>query len=223
MARAGMVNIIQELRSITNAGTADYTSGTVSYFTDDQLQMLLDRTQFITRLAPLRPIPVRNGNLTQWYDYEIPEQLGVWFEENATTGAWAVKDGTGNTMAYSTDYTVNYQSHIVTFANDTKGSAYLLDCKAYDLYAAAAFCFRQKAGFEARAVDFSSDNHSVKASQRRDYCIKMAEYYEQKAGVSGDGGITVGRLVRSDEDNRPAHYGATDLPLYSPQPGGWDT
>lgn len=205
--------MLQELRTYTLVGPTDYTVNSVSYFSDDQLQTLLDRTQLVSRLVPLRPIPVRNGSLTQWFDYLIPEELGIWYEETTTSGAFVVKDFTGTALTVGVDYTVNYQSRIITFATSTGGQSYLLDAKTYDLYAAAAACWRQKAGFESQRVDWSSDNHNIKASQRRDYCIKMAEYYEQKSGISGDGGITVGRFQRTDEDTRKEHYGPSDVPI----------
>ena len=37
MARTGMSNLIGELRTLAVAATADYTLGTVNYWSDDQL------------------------------------------------------------------------------------------------------------------------------------------------------------------------------------------
>ena len=211
-ARTGMAALIAELRDLTNSGTTDYTVNSVSYFTDDQLQDYLDRTMLLTRMCPLRPIPVRNGTLTQYFDYAIPDELGIWFERyvDASSG-WAVKDGNGNTKVSGTDYTTNYSKSLVTFATDQIGTAYLLDCVTYDLFAAAAVVWRKKASFEWRSVDFKTDNHDIKASQRRDFCLAQAEYYDNKSGVSGDGGIQTGTFARTDE--------STGHPSYSPKTG----
>ena len=211
-ARTGMAALIAELRDMTNSGTADYTVNSVSYFTDDQLQMYLDRGMLLTRMLPLAPIPVRSGAYTYWYDYQIPDDLGHWFEQYVdTTSGWAVKDSNGNTAVLGTDYTVNYAFGLVTFASDTKGAAYLLDCRSYDLYFAAAEVWRKKASFEARAVDFKTDNHDIKASQRRDYCISQALYYEEKSGVSGEGGIQTGTFMRTDEQRLLPNYAPTGM------------
>src|SRR5579859_1511625 len=97
-ARTGMVALIQELRAKADAGPTDYTVNSVSYFTDDQLQTYLDRTRLITRMMPMTPIPVRVGATTQWFDYQIADDLGIWFEQGIdATGGWAVKDGNGIT------------------------------------------------------------------------------------------------------------------------------
>ena len=210
-ARAGMVKLIAELRAMTNSGTADYTVGSTPYFSDDQLQDYLDRTVYITRFGYLMPVPSRIGNTTQWYDYAIPEQFGQWIEEDSggSPTYWAVKNNQGTAMVINTDYTVNYQAKLVTFTFNTLGGAYFVDCKSYDLNAAAATVWRQKAAFEARSIDWSSDNHSIKASQRRDYCVESAEYYEQKGGSAGDGGIMFGEFIHTDENNAPDTYGHT--------------
>jgi hypothetical protein len=207
-----MVALIQELRDMSNSGTTDYSVNTINYFSDDQLQTYLDRTRLLTRMMPMQPVPVRVGATTQWLDYQIPDDLGNWFEQYVDpTSGWAVKDGNGNTKVLGADYTVNYDAALVTFTADTLGQAYLIDCRSYDLFAAAAAVWRKKASFEARAVDFRSDNHDIKASQRREYCLKMADYYEQKSGVSGEGGIGTGTFMRTDEDlSRPNYSQGTD-------------
>ena len=38
MARAGMANLITEMRVLCQAGTADYSVAGVAYFSDDQIQ-----------------------------------------------------------------------------------------------------------------------------------------------------------------------------------------
>jgi hypothetical protein len=38
-----MTELIATLRGLTNAGTADYTIGTVNFWSDDELQRVLDR------------------------------------------------------------------------------------------------------------------------------------------------------------------------------------
>jgi len=215
-ARTGMSAVITELRDMCLAGTADYTVNGVTYFSDDQLQTYLDRRQMITRMCPLQPVPVRVGSTVQWFDYVIPRDLGYWFEQYVdSTSGWAVKDGLGFTKVLGTDYTVNYAAQLITFTADQGGAAFNLDCKTYGLYAAAAEVWRKKAGLEWRSVDFKTDNHDIKASQRRDWCISQAEMYEAMEDVSGEGGIGMATIIRDDEN--------LSRPNYAPLPGGFHT
>lgn len=219
-ARTGMAPLIAELRAMTQSGTADYTIAGSAYFSDDEMQKYLDRTRLLTRMLPLDPVPVRVGAFTQYLDYSIVQSLGYWFEQDTgdSTSGFFVKDGYGNVMANGTDYTINYDAMLVTFVHDTKGSAYLLDARTYDLYAAAAKVWREKAAFEGRSIDFKSDNHDIRASQRRDYCLKMAEEYESKTGVSGEGGIQAATFMRTDENLAEPDYGHSTAPSAAPYP-----
>ena len=40
--RTGMTNLVARVRALTGAGTAEYTAGSVTYWTDDHLQTILD-------------------------------------------------------------------------------------------------------------------------------------------------------------------------------------
>lgn len=192
MARAGMANLITEMRVLCQAGTADYSVAGVAYFSDDQIQASLDETRAELRDVGLVDRPQRGTAGYSYLDYEIPRTAGAWFEEAATGSGWAVRDGTGATVGTAL-YSVNYRARMVTFASNTGGSAYLLDARAYDLNRAAANLWRRRAALEALRVDWSSDNHNVKASQRRDFCLDMAAQFEAQAGPSS------GQFVRIDE------------------------
>jgi len=45
-ARTGMNDLITELRGMTNAGSADTTIAGTAYWSDNQLQAILDRNRF---------------------------------------------------------------------------------------------------------------------------------------------------------------------------------
>jgi hypothetical protein len=183
--------LLARLRALTNASASDYTVNNVSYFTDEQLLDELDATVQVYRAVPLIPLPQRSGTTFVYLDYTIPDYVPRSLaEQDGGEAVWAVRDGQGNPVA---NYTVNYRSGVITFNADTGGAGYWLDCLAYDLNRAAAVVWRQKAGMESRSVDFSNGEHSMKASQRRDYCLQQAAEFERRAGIQ------MSTMYRSDE------------------------
>ena len=192
MPRSGLSTLIATLRQLTNAGTAEATLGSITYFTDDHLQAELDRTQRTWRRIPLHSVPVLVNGAYEYYDYRIPSELGASIESAAADSGWAVKDGTGTTQG-TASYTVNYDARNVTFTADQHGAAYYLDCRTYDLNRAAAAVWRSKAGFCASNVDWQSDNHRLSAAQEHEHCLRMVAHFESLAGAQH------GRFVRTDE------------------------
>ena len=79
-------------------------------------------------------------------------------------------------------YTADYNTGVITFTADTEGTAYMLTARSYDVNAAAAEVWRNKAANAAKYFDFSTDNHSVKKSQFRVACyanggsLRKSEY-----------------------------------------------
>lgn len=189
MARAGMANLITELRRRTMAGTADVTLGTVTYWSDNQLQDVLDTYRETLRQITLSAIPTRVGTSYSYTEYPIPSQL-EWVEENATDSGWQLVDSAGGSAP---SYTVNYKAHMITFAADTANLNYYLDCRAYDLNQAAGDVWESKASFVAGNVDWKSDNHDIKASQEYAHCMKQAQTWRGKSG------LLVAKMVRTDE------------------------
>ena len=56
-ARAGMGTLIETLRGMTDAGTADYTIGATTYWSDDAVQMVLDRHMDYIDHVGIVPVP----------------------------------------------------------------------------------------------------------------------------------------------------------------------
>lgn len=189
MARAGMANLILELRRRTLAGSADVTIGATTYWSDDQLQGVLDTYRQTWRQITLSAIPRRVGTGYTYTEYPIPSAL-EWIEENQTDSGWQLLDNAGGTAP---SYTVNYYAHMITFAADTANLSYWLDCRTYDLNQAAADVWESKASFASTNVTWQSDNHRIEASQEYRHCMDMAKKWRGKAG------LLVGKMVRSDE------------------------
>lgn len=184
-----MATLIARLRAMCAAGTADHTVGSVTYWTDDQLQERLDRTRRTFYRLWLAPDPAFEEGAFIYLDYSIP--VGPHFEEAGSTSGWAVRDGEGAVI--SSGYSVNYAARRITFDADQAGAVRTLDCRVYDLDAAAALVWEDKAAFAAARADWSSDNHSVKASQEYEHCMAMAQRYRDASGAR------FAPFVRTDE------------------------
>lgn len=184
-ARAGMTELIGRLRGMAQAGTADYTIGAVTWWTDDQLQDRLDFHRQDVYRAQMHAQQVYNAGSVEYHDY-----YSGYTNLEATTGGTAVfyvEDAAGSAVGTAL-YTPDYNRGVVTFAADTGGSTYYLYGRSYDLNAAAADVWREKAGQYAMAVNFSTDNHRIDRGEIIKNCLSMAAYYD---GQTGGNTITI--------------------------------
>lgn len=181
MARDSMAALISELRRYTNAGTSDSTVAGVSYWTDDQLEEILDRHRYPARHIPLESLPIIEDGAEVYTEYRVPPQFqnSGWVERFGAESAWRVHTSTGGVAPA---HTVNYERLTITFDEDTAGADYSLDYDIYDLNGAAADVWETKAGFAYAEVDFSTDNHRFAASQKHKACISMAETFRARSG-----------------------------------------
>jgi hypothetical protein len=189
-----MTALIEELRGMGEAGTADYTAGTTSYWSDNALQDILDihRVDVVHEQLQSFPTIVTGGSLS-YRDYR---SASGYFE--ATTGGtdiFYVQNGGGTTVGTAT-YTPDYRRGQVIFGSDQAGTVYYLTGRSYDLDAAAADLWRRKASHYANSFDFSTDNHSVSRSQVYQHCLDMAAHFEGKSTQA----VEVGSLFRGDID-----------------------
>jgi len=176
-----MATLITTLRGYTQVGTADYAVGTVNYWSDDQLQDRLDAHRQDVYRAPLQPIQTYSGGTVVYHDYH-----SAYSNLEATSGGTAifyVEDAAGSAVGTAL-YTPDYNRGVITFAADTGGSSYYLYGRAYDMNAAAADVWRQKAGHYATAVNFSTDNHRIDRGEIIKNCLSMAGFYAQQSGAT---------------------------------------
>ena len=197
MARTGMGYLRDDLRAMTAAGTADYTAGTLTYFSDDYLDVVLDKhvEPFVYECMEAEHPNVVSPGTYQWTVYEIEDRHNI----EQTTGGTAIfyiQDQTAAVVA-TANYSVDYRNGIVTFTADTQGVPYFVTGYAYDLNGAASDIWRMKANNAANSFDFSTDNHSIKRSQVHAQYMAMSDYY-RSLSKSGAGGH--GCMVRSDTD-----------------------
>ncbi len=192
-ARSGMADIISQVRQLANTGTADYTVGSVSMWSDDQLQTILDRVRVEVWDEPVSVVPtVNSGGTTEYKEYRLPR---AWWEQ--TTGGTAIfylRDSSGARIG-TANYTIDYQYGRVSFGADQAGSVRYVTGRSYDVYEAAARVWEQKAAHVADQFDFSADGASFKNSQRVAQYLSMAR---QMRSQSNSGGVSTARLGRND-------------------------
>ena len=198
MARTTMSTLISTLRGMAAAGTADYTIGATAYWSDDQLQAVLDRFQFSIREEDLTSYERTAGDGTsEWFEYQSGWR---WLEDSdGGTARLYIQDGAGSIIS-GTTYAVDEARGLVTFTADQGGSTRALTGFAYDIYGAAADVWLQKGAQYATAIDFSTDNHSVKRGHISAQCNAMAKHYQGLSatpyeGQNNGGGFTI---IRSD-------------------------
>ena len=193
MARTGMTALLEELRGLVEAGSAEYTIGTTLYWSDNALQDVLDlhRNDLIHHELTPRPVVGTSGT-SIYYDY----LANYGFFETTTAGStiFSLQNG-GGTLLGTALWSADYRRGIVTFASDALGSAVFLTGRSYDLHASAAEIWRKKAAHYApTSFNFSTDNHSISREQVYQHCLEMSRYFE---GVSQDS-IQSTSLYRSD-------------------------
>jgi hypothetical protein len=182
-----MASLIDRVRELTAAGTAEYTIGSTAYWSDEQIQTALDRARLDLWDAPLRPAPRQVGGTVVWTDYasgyaNLESTLGG-------TALFEVRDAVGNLVS-GTAWSADYARGVVTFAASTGGSAYVLNARAYDVYGAAASVLDGWAAYLARQFDFATDGQSFKVSQQREALATLARQYRSQASGYGQGGLS---------------------------------
>ena len=186
-ARSGMVSLIDRLRGMTAAGTADWSLGTATFWDDDHMQEVLDeyRTDFYR--AELVPVPVTvsgasaaGGPGTAVYRrYDVPYQN---LETIASgTPIFDLSYSFGGTVTEAG--TIDYMKGVITFNNDQRGTAFFLSGRSYDVNAAAADVWRKKAAHYAEAYDIKTGDKDLKRSDLIKHCLEMAERFDVQAGA----------------------------------------
>ena len=175
--RTGMTGIIATLRNMSQAGTADFAIGAINYWSDDQLQSILDTRRTDFTMTATRMESEYSGGTLIYKRYYLPYA-------NIESGtALKLQNSAGVEFGTAT-YSVDYNAGLVTFASDTGGSAVYATGRSFDLNRSAADVWRRKAAYYGTKPDFSTDNHSVKFSAIAATCISMAAQFDAAAGAS---------------------------------------
>lgn len=195
-ARYGMYNLILRVRSGAAAESDEFTFAGETYFTNDHLQDKLDANRRDIFYEALDyEVSYDSGNVAQYVDYYFDN--GNVEELSSGTAAWNLQDASGSAVG-TADYSVNYNARHIRFAANTYGSAFYLTYRAYNVEAAIADTWDFKAANVAQLFDVSTDNHSLKRSQKFDMYMKMANLWRARALSSQGANTSESYLVRSD-------------------------
>lgn len=192
MVRAGMTELIASLRGMTDAAADEYTVAGITYWSDGQLQDILDRCRhdyYNHSLAPA--VEYMGGDIVYqsfyWHEGQHVERL------DSGGAAWLLQDGNG-VAAGTADYTPYYDAGYVRFATNQAGASWALTYRAYDMNRAASLVWERKAAHVASRFDLSTDNHNLHRSQLRQGYLQMAAHYRNQSS----GAIGHARLSRAD-------------------------
>lgn len=180
MARLGMATLIAELRGMTDTAADQYSVGGQSYWSDDHLQAKLDQTQKIVWDVSLLKTQHYENGVAKYTRYYIPIEVGTWLEGSETTGAFEVVNSLGNTAPV---YTATPEVGLIVFNADTGGTEYFLRARSYDLRAAAAQIWLDKAGHSTKLIEWKAGGHTLKENLEHDHCMKMYEVYSYYQGL----------------------------------------
>lgn len=168
MARDDMLPLIARLRQLTDAATDDEFNG-VTFWTDDQLEDVLDRHSRDIQIILQHGTRKVNGQVAWWHMKYTPK-FWIGFE------TYEVTDYQGYTVD-TDDYVVDLERGQVTLDTGLSKQTYYLRARAYDFIDAAADVWQQKVNQRSSFVDYKADIHTVKMSQDYAHCIERLNYY----------------------------------------------
>ena len=112
---------------------------------------------------------------------EYQSQYRNFEQTDGGSAIFIVEEADGDNQS-TANWSADYIRGLVTFTADTSGTAYFVSGRSYDLNAAAADIWRQKAAYYAQAYDVKTDNQALTRSQLMKHCVTMADYYESLGG-----------------------------------------
>lgn len=185
-ARSGMLDLIEQVRQFSDASPTDYHIGGRWYWSDADIQTVLDKHRIDVYQEELEPWPALDVDNT----YSYTEYRASRGNLESGTAVFIVQMLNGGTAPA---YTADYATGIITFDEDTAGTAYMLTARAYDVNAAAADVWRSKAANVAKYFDFQTDNHKVNKASLRKSFLDMAAYFDMQSETKSFQVTTINR------------------------------
>jgi hypothetical protein len=190
-ARTGVQYLVEEVRRLTGAGTAEFTVGTVTYFSDDEIERLLDRRR--ARLA-------RNEVV---FEYELASDgSGSTVYKNGRIGYPWLEDVSSGTVDFivttdkgsvigTANYTLSPEDGFITFSADQAGSSRYVTGWVHNPHQAAMDVLVSWKAQLAMQPDWETDNMKVKRSQKADAVDGQIEWLKKLGGWAPELKVTM--------------------------------
>lgn len=164
-ARTGMVSLVNHLRQQGEASATDVFND-VTYWTDDQLQDILDLNSQSFKTMPLTKLGLYDD-----VSYTMTFTLPFWVEGGFSI---YVRD---TTILETETYTYNHLTHEVTFDADVDSRDLIVWGKVYIMTEALADLWNQKAQHRKDYITFKAGAHRMEGAQVYNHCVAMSHYW----------------------------------------------
>ena len=191
--RNTLSGLILRMRSYGEAAEGEASVNGVKYWTDLQLQELLDDNRTLAWDVPLVTVSYAagkdaSGTITRKYFYTIPDSVSPWIEEKESPDSILV-DSSG-IIVDTGNFTLHGKEVRITGGN-TPPTLYLR-ANTFNLYAAVSDLWLVKSSHRAFLINLKGGGYTLQEDQHWQHCISMHKYFNQRSGIK------VARIVRGD-------------------------
>jgi hypothetical protein len=184
--------IVEQVRVMTEADTAEYSLAGQTYWSDRHLVDILDGERDFMSDVRLMIVPKTLDGTVYYRRYEFPYRGMIEIEGTANgTANFRIHDSTGADIDFA-DFTFNARDRSISFIDDQAGSVRYWSGFIYDVNAAAKQIWLRKAAHAYKAINFSADGHKFDREAIHAHCIEMAKQFGYQ------GGIGSATMIRTD-------------------------
>lgn len=165
--RATMDTLVARLRRLTDAATTDEFNSVI-YWSDDQLEAVLDQT--------VKEVDIELVSGTRYVNGAVEWQRKSWVYDDDGYGIEKEPDvvtADGYDVAYTS---IDYNKKIVV-VNVSEDEPMYLRCAIYDIWQAAYLVWKEKAEQRTDFVNWKVVNERVDMEQEYKHCVQSRDYY----------------------------------------------
>src|SRR5574341_1094503 len=181
--RSGMTKIILELRRMTDTSDGEVTVNGVSYWSDQQLQDILDQHRLDVLDVELVSKPLQTNGVTEWKRYYIPDGVGRFIEYDSAVPDTSIFDIVNSLGVSAAGYTVDLLSKSIVFTANTGGITYFLRGRTYLIYGSAAQVWFEKAGHRTALINWTAGLQQLEEDLEYQHCMAMYKEYNSRGGL----------------------------------------
>lgn len=184
-ARGGITYIVDEVRRLSGAGTAEFTAGTVTFFSDDEIERLLDSRRVRMARYPVTFEYEKDyaGSGSIIYHNSFVDGFS-WLEDVVTGGSadnFIVTDARGSLIG-TANYTLSPEDGHLKFSADQKGSSRFVTGWLHNPYMGAMDVLTSWQTQLAQQPDWETDNMKVRRSQKSMAVARQIKWLKSLAG-----------------------------------------